>query len=932
MERAAALASSVNGHGSQQAQLWRDQLWSCLSFKRVQPRHNPIPDIRKSSGGHQHHNRQCSCIGGHHLHSMLDWLERYHIRIKLVWLLVSVVGYLLFAIGSYYVADLYKFSMLWYSDILTGSLYTLMYTLESARACAGTHKKSTYNPSFQGMVDLINALMLLLPFIALGVSPTGSKNSIVKFNAAFNFVRASRLQRPYWAVYKVYHSLPEPMATRARHARFFKFAALGGVGGMIVLLFSSYLLAFNELLPDAVGLHGIEDATFQFHDSVYFTVETMSTVGYGDITPTGPLGQVLIIIVICIGIGVFSTVVSDVISYVAFQPHYGGSVPQPSNTLVGGKTDKKHTVICGHLHAPRLRRFLKELYHPDHGAPRIEMTAVMGPNEPSNDVKQLLVERPFHKSLQYFQGDTYDDAELKRLRLTQAAALFILTDLRHSKPADAAFYDAKSLLQAVAAKKLCPTLPVYLQLALPRYRHLAAESLHASDQLVCAEDFKANMLASNAISPGVIPMVHNLLSSCPSNWHNQGGVDATAVEYKWRREYTTGATRKLLRCTVPQQLVGLSMREAAMACFRYSEACLIALGTRGMDGTEDILKIPAVGYTISTNDVGYFIATSLSSVEGMTDRLSQTLISEELLKPVIHTVATPGPSAIDAEAGDHLSMHDWDSTDCPATDHVLLCGIPVALREFLQTLRSLRRREAVLLLPVILLCSNITEDAASELRDFPNCLFLQGSAMRIADLERARAGYASTIIVMGTYMQTEHILSERAVDGDAVLTYMEVQAYLRERFPDFKGLVTIDLHHPPNIKFLTSAAAYDKDIAAVPFTLNAVFAAGMVYSNYTADTLLCQTFYNPKLNTILRMLLGLDHGLLACKKREHDAGSMFASRIRQVKLPQEVFDRIAGGDLVMYGELFDCLVRRCLMPLGLYRQAIGVQWGTDQRK
>ena len=50
---------------------------------------------------------------------------------------------------------------------------------------------------------------------------------------------------------------------------------------------------------------------FSFIDALYFTVVTISTVGYGDIFPISAAGKVLSIIIIIIGIGTFLTLVTQ---------------------------------------------------------------------------------------------------------------------------------------------------------------------------------------------------------------------------------------------------------------------------------------------------------------------------------------------------------------------------------------------------------------------------------------------------------------------------------------------------------------------------------------------------------------------------------------------------------------------------------------------
>lgn len=52
---------------------------------------------------------------------------------------------------------------------------------------------------------------------------------------------------------------------------------------------------------------------WSFLDSFYFCVMTISTIGYGDLTPTTPLSKIFTILLAFLGIGVFVAVVSKLV-------------------------------------------------------------------------------------------------------------------------------------------------------------------------------------------------------------------------------------------------------------------------------------------------------------------------------------------------------------------------------------------------------------------------------------------------------------------------------------------------------------------------------------------------------------------------------------------------------------------------------------------
>ena len=50
-------------------------------------------------------------------------------------------------------------------------------------------------------------------------------------------------------------------------------------------------------------------------DAFYFLIVTIATVGYGDLHPLTPLGKMLVIAIILVGVGCFVGVVANAIEY-----------------------------------------------------------------------------------------------------------------------------------------------------------------------------------------------------------------------------------------------------------------------------------------------------------------------------------------------------------------------------------------------------------------------------------------------------------------------------------------------------------------------------------------------------------------------------------------------------------------------------------------
>jgi len=66
-------------------------------------------------------------------------------------------------------------------------------------------------------------------------------------------------------------------------------------------------VAASAVLAGGIALRGIEPQTMQgMEDSLWWSLVTVSTVGYGDITPATPVGRIVAGVLILLGLGMFS--------------------------------------------------------------------------------------------------------------------------------------------------------------------------------------------------------------------------------------------------------------------------------------------------------------------------------------------------------------------------------------------------------------------------------------------------------------------------------------------------------------------------------------------------------------------------------------------------------------------------------------------------
>lgn len=255
-----------------------------------------------------------------------------------------------------------------------------------------------------------------------------------------------------------------------------------------------------------------------YHTWMYYIWVTISTVGYGDITPRSTQGRVAAMGIIGFSIISIPKMTNELIEKMALQSVYMRNAYNPKS-----KTSK-HIVICGDVSSISLDEFFGELFHEDHE--NVDLNAILLlPSPPTTEIIFLLRDSSFFLNIQYLEGSALIDHDLRRAKAQLAVAIFIMTNKFSEKPDEE---DAKSILlnlsikRYVASFNLPPKL-FCLQLIRPQNRkHLgrdaytsitSSNSTGCEDLVVCLNEIKMGVLAKSVLYPGANTLLMNLISS-----------------------------------------------------------------------------------------------------------------------------------------------------------------------------------------------------------------------------------------------------------------------------------------------------------------------------------------------------------------------------------------------------------------------------------
>ncbi|MHC4413864.1 MAG: ion transporter [Planctomycetota bacterium] len=204
-------------------------------------------------------------------------------------------------------------------------LFTILFTVEYVLRLLCVGRPWRYAVSFFGIVDL---LAIVPTYLSLLVA--GSQSLLV--------IRAIRLLRVF-RVFKLAQFLGEAEVLRT---------ALRASGRKIIVFLGSVLTLVLILGTMMYLFEGEEHGYTNIPQSVYWAIVTMTTVGYGDITPQTIHGKILASMVMIIGYAIIAvpTGIVTVELGLAYRKRVSTQAC-PQCSAEGHDPDAKHCKFCG---------------------------------------------------------------------------------------------------------------------------------------------------------------------------------------------------------------------------------------------------------------------------------------------------------------------------------------------------------------------------------------------------------------------------------------------------------------------------------------------------------------------------------------------------------------------------------------------------------
>ena len=194
----------------------------------------------------------------------------------------------------------------------------------------------------------------------------------------------------------------------------------------------------------------------------------------------------------------------------------------------------------------------------------------------------------------------------------------------------------------------------------------------------------------------------------------------------------------------------------------------------------------------------------------------------------------------------------------------------------------------------------------SEINMFEEIYLIKGSALSLADLDKARVSKAKAIIILSKSYESNGGSVQNNLDADAIFMYKTIEK-------SYKNVVIVtELASVNAIAFLVQGKedSNEKDdyYSSKPFAAGGIFVANLL------DSLICQAYYSPKITEILeQMIMGSANTPEAIMKHYR--------RLNLSKCSLALISIPKSCSSMNFQDVFEsCVKFNNMIPIGVYRK------------
>eukprot|EP01041_Mallomonas_annulata_P005242 gene5242-10491_t len=441
-------------------------------------------------------------------------------------------------------------------------IFAMIFLIDFMMRVLDAPSKMAYIFSFSGVADILAIVPVLQVFSTIFYYSRSV--SLIHF---IGFLRFLRLLK-FYNVIMLRRLSPSSNAVRYEQTVGFKISSL--IASIIVFIaFAAGMVFELNALQDDSAFSWPADTTFLWHD--------LTTAA-----------RMLMVIIIVVGFAIFPAQVGSLVQKIISRSKYAGSLIKSHNT--------RHICLCGIFDYSTLHRILCEIFHSSYSQEEFNTTryitvAILSPIPPNERIFLFIHEPKYKKNVKYFVGSCKNPYDLKRVRMEEAAAVYVVGDLSTSSlrmEEDSIFLSMISISKYLDHR--CK--PGFRPLTLVKLTHSARcrdVLLHAGVNIALPlQEFKYTLIGYGAAYPGFLALFLNL-NRARSYSEDETDTAATTTEYvEGTKQNLHEMSTAVGHCH--SAIRHLSFKDAIILLHRQSRGRLILLA--GLHNNCDILIYP----------------------------------------------------------------------------------------------------------------------------------------------------------------------------------------------------------------------------------------------------------------------------------------------------------------------------------------------------
>lgn len=268
----------------------------------------------------------------------------------------------------------------------------------------------------------------------------------------------------------------------------------------IILFLSLFILMFIIFFSEQKTNSEINS----IFDAIWYTLVTITTVGYGDIAPSSVIGRIAAMILLIAGVAIFGALSGKFASFLFERQQ------KKDRGLLKMTNMKNHFLILGWKQ--NFSKILEGILYANPEIPAEKM--VLLNNAPLSEMEVIKSDERF-KNINFLHGDFTDEGTLLKAQLSTADRAVILADA--SENFSTLEIDSRTVLAVITIKNLNPKIYCVAEILDTKFeKHL---NLAHCDEIILSSDYEQNLLVKASAGKGMSHILRELISD-----NNDSGI------------------------------------------------------------------------------------------------------------------------------------------------------------------------------------------------------------------------------------------------------------------------------------------------------------------------------------------------------------------------------------------------------------------------